>query len=88
MPMDRTIRCQSCSMPLDPGFFASNADGSVNREWCRFCFKDGAFTNPELTVEQMIEESVRHMTNHLGIPLEEARQRSKEMIPKLKRWES
>lgn len=84
--MDHIVRCQSCHMPLDPGFFGSNADGSVNREWCRFCFKDGAFTNPDLTVEQMIEESIRHLTKHLGVPPEEARQRSKTNIPKLKRW--
>lgn len=47
--------CQSCSMPLnkDAQGGGTNADGSINRTYCSFCFKDGAFTNPDLTAADM-----------------------------------
>jgi hypothetical protein len=42
--------CQSCGMPMvKPEDFGSNADGS-------FCFQKGKFTEPNLTMEQMIDK--------------------------------
>jgi hypothetical protein len=47
--------CQSCAMPLDDvNFRGTNADGSKNKEYCKYCFKDDKFTS-ELTVDEMIE---------------------------------
>jgi hypothetical protein len=87
-------RCQSCGMPLladasagtSEQIYGTNADGSVNREWCKFCFANGAFTTPDLTVEQMVQRSVDFMSTHLGIPVERAREQSSSVIPRLRRW--
>ena len=84
---DGKLRCQSCGMPLDPGYFGTNADGSQNREWCFLCFKRGAFTQPEVTLEEMVERSIGHMTRHLGFNSERAKAVSHEIIPNLKRWQ-
>ncbi len=48
-------KCQSCAMPLkaDPGHGGTNADGSHSNEYCSYCYANGAFIQPDMTVEQM-----------------------------------
>ena len=79
-------RCQSCGMPLGEGFHGTNADGSENAEYCRYCYKSGVFTMPDLTLERMIDRSVEFMKSKLGLSAEKARALSSSVIPKLKRW--
>ena len=46
--MEERIFCQCCGMPLDaPEDMGSNADGSPNRDYCRWCYQRGAFTAPK-----------------------------------------
>ena len=47
--------CQSCGMPMnqDPKGCGTNADGSLNSEYCSYCFKDGKFTWTDATAAQM-----------------------------------
>lgn len=47
--------CQSCGMPMknDPKHGGSNADGSQSELYCSYCYQDGAFTQPDLTVTEM-----------------------------------
>lgn len=92
--MDDKVRCQSCGMPLKmerdgkviEGMYGTNADGSENREWCKFCFASGAFTAPQMTVDQMVQRSVDFMTRNLGFPEDAARAQSHAVIPNLRRW--
>ncbi len=88
--MDDKLRCQSCGMPLSDTFgnFGTNSDGSKNREYCMFCFKDGAFTNPDQTIEEMIQSTIENMTTDLKMPADKARQLANSVIPKLKRWQN
>ena len=48
-------RCQSCSMPLsqDPKGGGTEADGSLNEDYCSYCYQAGAFTWPDATMETM-----------------------------------
>ena len=82
--------CQSCGMPLGfplpEHFFGTHADGSSNKEFCQFCFKNGNFVNPDLTVEEMIQSSITHMTTQLEFPKEKAHNLAHEIIPQLARW--
>jgi len=49
--------CQSCVMPMEkPEDFGTEADGSRNEEYCRFCYRDGGFTDPDIIMEQMIKK--------------------------------
>ncbi len=73
-------------MPLAEGFMGTNADGLENEEYCVICFKDGVFTEPDLTMEEMIAKSVEHMTTVLQMPEEEAKRLAQTFIPPLKRW--
>jgi len=84
----KKIRCQSCSIPLDEGFFGTESDGSQSLDYCRFCYEKGEFLEPAMTAELMIARTVDFMTRKLKIPEAKAREFTRAVIPKLKRWDS
>lgn len=84
--MNEKIRCQSCGMVLAPGFYGTETDGSQNMTFCKFCYRDGGFTNPGETLQSMIEKSINNMTSELSLPRDEAEKLAHAFIPKLKRW--
>lgn len=48
--------CQSCGMPLTtPSQFGTEADGSTTREYCIYCYKEGKFEQPGMSLEGMTE---------------------------------
>lgn len=87
--MDNKARCQSCGMPIAEEFgnLGSEADGSLHSEYCRFCYSNGGFTNPDQTLEEMIRSSVENMTTDLQMPPERATALANSFIPTLKRWQ-
>ena len=85
--MDRSEICQSCSMPLrGEDDFGTNADGSRNREYCRFCYQGGKFVDEGLTMEQKIDKMVEQ-ARKMTIPEDNARKLAREILPRLKRWQ-
>lgn len=79
--------CQSCAMPLmKPEDFGTNADGSKNEDYCIYCFKDGQFTEPNLTVEEMMDMVAHMLIKIAKMPEEKARVMVQILIPQLKRW--
>jgi hypothetical protein len=77
--------CQSCGMPLSEEVYGTNADGSANKEYCKYCYANGAFIVPEMTMNEMIEVCVLHMVEQ-GMTEEQARQIMEQTLPMLKRW--
>ena len=82
--------CQSCGMPLTDEVLGTNADGSKNKEYCIFCYKDGKFLQ-ECTMEEMIEhcaQFVGEVNKNLPQPItkEEYIGQMKMYFPHLKRW--
>lgn len=86
--MDDKLRCQSCGMPVSAEFknFGTEAGGTPGSEYCMFCYKDGDLTDPDQTIEGMVQSSVEFMTSNLGFSRDEATQMSNDVIPHLKRW--
>jgi putative zinc ribbon protein len=78
--------CQSCGMPLsrDPLGGGTNQDGSRNSEYCGHCYRDGRFTEPNLTADQMVEK-VEGKLRQMHFPRFLARRFTKN-IPSLGRW--
>jgi hypothetical protein len=75
-------------MPMEkPEDFGSNADGSKNKEYCHFCFQKGKFTDPAITMEQMIDKVARLMAQLHTMPQAQATGMAKTFIPTLKRWQ-
>ena len=83
--------CQSCGMPLtrneDCG---TDADGSINFDYCKYCYADGQFLQ-QCTMEEMIEQCaqfVDEVNKHMPKPMtrEEYKQMMQGFFPMLKRW--
>ena len=79
--------CQSCAMPLLEDLYGTNADGTPNEDYCKYCYANGAFTVPDITMERMIEICVPYMVEQ-GMEEESARYLLEEYLPKLKRWQT
>jgi len=83
--------CQSCGMPLSKNEdCGTNADGSINYDYCKFCYKDGQFTQ-NMTMEQMIEhcsQFVDEVNKHMPEPMtrDDYKQMMRGFFPMLKRW--
>ncbi len=83
--------CQSCGMPLtkkeDCG---TNADGSINYDYCQYCYADGKYLQ-DFTMEEMIEhcaQFVDEVNKQMPQPMtkEEYKQMMHNFFPMLKRW--
>jgi len=79
--------CQSCSMPLGkPEDFGTDAIGYRVNDYCHFCYTNGAFTEPEISMQEMIDKCVAIMAKQGIMRSAKARALMTEVIPKLKRW--
>ncbi|MBX4212533.1 zinc ribbon domain-containing protein, partial [Candidatus Pacearchaeota archaeon] len=78
-------RCQSCGIVLS-GVYGSNRNGSPNTDYCPNCFKKGAFTQPSLNIQGMIQKLSENISAQLRIPEGRARIPASAIIPLLKRW--
>lgn len=78
--------CQSCGMPMkrDENGGGTEADGTKSGTYCSHCYKDGRFTYPDLTMEQM-QTRVRGKLKEVGFPNFMTKLLSSN-IPKLERW--
>lgn len=74
-------------MPLGEGFYGTEADNEVNnKDYCKFCYQNGSFTNPKETLQSMIQKSVDNMVKELSYPEAHAKNLANSFIPTLKRW--
>ncbi len=78
--------CQSCGMPLSIENRGLNADKSPNEEYCHYCFHNGEFTEPKLTLELQIKKLTEMAVSKLNLSQKEALNMANETLPKLKRW--
>ena len=79
--------CQSCAMPLmGEELYGTNADGTINEDYCIYCFKNGEFTS-DMSMEEMMNFCIDKMVEvHPEIDKDEASKMMKEVFPNLKRW--
>jgi hypothetical protein len=79
--------CQSCGMPLSrdiPGG-GTNLDGSRSVEYCSHCYQSGRFTEPNISLEEMMAK-VEGKLRAMHIPGFLARRFAGD-IPQLQRWQ-
>ena len=87
MEMPKGPFCQSCGMPLNkPEDFGTDEKGFYINDYCQDCYKNGEFSEPEITKEQMIEKVSPMIAEKMGMSGEEAKKIAGEVIPNLKRW--
>lgn len=85
MPMDYC--CQCCSMPIpDPGIHGKGHDGTINGDYCKYCYEDGDFTAQGVTMDEFIEATADMEAQALSTSREEAVSLMGTLLPHLKRW--
>ena len=81
------VYCNSCGKPMVKGDYGTNKDNTENKDYCNECYQNGEFTEPDITLEEMLAKNVKKMmeknpradeTMFTGLLLQ--------MLPPLKRW--
>ena len=77
--------CQSCGMPItSEDQIGTEKDGSINPDYCKYCFDRGEFTD-KVTMEQYID-MCSQFGAQAGMTNEEMRAYCEKLFPTLKRW--
>jgi len=79
----RELVCQCCGMPMDDGIIGRDKDGTLNEDYCQWCYADGTYTYSDM--DNLIDVCVPHMVEQ-GFTEEQARTYMKEKLPTLNYW--
>ena len=79
----RQLICQCCGMPLEDEIIGRNQDGTLNEDYCKWCYADGTYTYSDM--DELINVCIPHMVKE-GFSEEQARAYMKDMLPKLDYW--
>jgi len=83
--MEYRLFCQSCTMPIDKiDDRGTEKDGSKSSEYCKYCYQDGKFTTPDMTLQKMKDVIITQMKK-MNLP-DTVIQQSLNILPTLKRW--
>lgn len=79
----RQLFCQCCGMPLEDSILSREIDGTLNEEYCKWCYEGGQFhySSPE----ELIDFCVNHMAT-ADWPAEQVRAHMEAVVPQLKHW--
>ena len=75
--------CQCCGMPLEDAILGRNRDGSLNEDYCQWCYADGTYTYSDM--DDLISVCIPHMTEQ-GFSEEQAREYLRQKLPTLDYW--
>lgn len=79
--------CQSCGMPIESNdLLGTNKDGSINNDYCKYCYTDGEFIN-KVSMEEYID-MCSQFGEQAGMTNDEMRKLCTELFPTLKRWKA
>ena len=79
----RQLICQCCGMPLEDAIIGRNKDGSLNEDYCQWCYADGTYTYSDM--DDLIRVCLPHMVQQ-GFTEDQARSYMKQMLPTLDYW--
>ena len=77
-------------MPLASEILGTNGDGTLNEDYCIYCYKDGKFTQ-DMTMEEMIDHCAQftdaiNRQSGQNLTKEQAKEMMRQFFPHLKRW--
>jgi len=79
----KQLICQCCGMPMEDELVGHNKDGSLNENYCKWCYADGTYTYSKM--DDLINVCVKHLTGE-GFTEEQARAHMKATLPTLDYW--
>jgi len=82
--------CESCGMPMGETdeMYGTETNGTKSTDYCKFCYDNGAFTNPSVTLEEMIKIVADVMVKDFGFEAQDALEQCNAGLPTLKRWKT
>lgn len=78
--------CQSCGMPLTKEQLGTNKDGSINGDYCKYCYEKGEFID-KVSMNEYIEMCSKY-GEQAGMTNEEMKDYCSKLFPTLKRWKN
>ena len=79
--------CQSCGMPLtEEGVLGMNEDGSINEDYCKYCYDKGEFLQ-KVSMEEFVE-MCSQFGAQAGMTNEQMKEFCSKLFPTLKRWKA
>ena len=79
----RQLICQCCGMPLEDTIISREKDGTLNEDYCQWCYADGNYTYSDM--DELIEVCIPHMVKE-GFTEDQARNYMKQNLPMLDYW--
>ena len=79
----RQLICQCCGMPLEDSILSREKDGTLNEDYCQWCYADGTYTYSDM--DDLIDVCVQHMVGE-DFTEEQARAYMKQRLPQLDYW--
>ena len=79
----RQLICQCCGMPLEDSIISHEKDGTLNEDYCQWCYADGTYTYSDM--DELIDVCVKNMAGQ-NFTEEQAREYMRKMLPKLDYW--
>ena len=77
--------CQSCGMPITSDEqMGTNKDGSINNDYCKYCYINGEFID-KVSMEEYIGMCSKY-GEQAGMTNEEMQKHCEKLFPTLKRW--
>ena len=70
-------------MPPNDGTLSRETDGTLNEDYCKWCYDGGTFTYE--SIEQLIDFCVSHMASEAW-PTEQVRAHMEAVVPHFKHW--
>ena len=80
---DKKLVCQCCGMELDDSIMSREKDGTINQDYCQWCYTDGNFTYSKK--EDLIDFCVEHLSSE-NWSKESVREYMTSLLPTLKHW--
>ena len=76
--------CQSCGMPIiNDNQLGTNKDGSINNDYCKYCYNNGEFID-KVTMKEYIEMCSKY-GSQAGMSNEEMKEHCIKLFPKKKK---
>ena len=79
----RQLVCQCFGMPLEDPIISKEKDGTLNEDYCQWCYADGTYTYSDM--DELIEVCVKNMANE-QFSEDQVREYLKQMLPQLDYW--
>lgn len=83
MGSPRKLICQCCGMPLEDSILSREQDGTINEDYCQWCYAEGEFVYKDM--EPLLAFLCDHMANDQW-PADQVRAYLSTMLPTLAHW--